>query len=164
MSQLGESGLIISPLMELQDDWIDYNGHLNMAFYNVLFDRGCDLAFEILGMGPDYAETRKLTIYTAEAHVRYLREIHLGDRVQATFHLIDHDEKRMHVFQELRHESGWVSATSETLALHVDMSGPKVAPFPDDIMAKIEQLSAKQKQLPNPDGIGRKIEIKRRSA
>ncbi len=154
----------ISDLMELQPDWIDYNGHLNMAFYNVLFDRGCDGAFELLGMGPDYAGERKMTIYTAEAHVRYVREIHLGNRVRASFQIIDHDEKRLHVYQELLHEDGWLSATSETLALHIDMSGPKVAPFQADILKNIENMAREHAGLPYPENAGRRIEIKRKQA
>ena len=70
--------------MEIEKDWIDYNGHLNMAYYNVLFDRCSDEAFEIMGMGPDYARDRRLTIYTAEVHVCYVQELHLGDKVTVT--------------------------------------------------------------------------------
>ena len=77
----------VSRVMEIEKDWIDYNGHLNMAYYNVLFDRGSDEAFEIMGMGPAYASDRKLTIYTAEVHVCYVRELHLGDKVTVSFHL-----------------------------------------------------------------------------
>ena len=83
---------------------------------------------------------------------------------RATFQLIDFDEKRLHVFQELRHEDGWLSATSESIALHVDMNGPKVAPFADDIMAKIQDMAERQKHLAVPEGAGRKIEIKRNPA
>ncbi|MEM8750466.1 MAG: thioesterase family protein [Pseudomonadota bacterium] len=153
---------VFSPLMELQPDWIDYNGHLNMAFYNVLFDRGCDVAFEDLGMGPDYATNRKLTIYTAEAHVRYVREVHLGDKVQVSAQILDHDEKRLHIFQELRHSDGWLSATSETIALHVDMTGPKVAPFPEDIASLVNEMAQKHARLPYPENAGRRIEIRRK--
>lgn len=162
MSMKSES--VLSPLMDLEEDWIDYNGHLNMAFYNVLFDRGCDHGFELLGMGPDYAENRKLTIYTAEAHVRYLREVHLGDKVRASFQIIDHDEKRLHVFQELRHADGWLSATSETIALHIDMNGPNVAPFPDDVLEKLTEMGRQHSRLPYPENAGRRIEIRRKQA
>jgi len=159
-----EDSLIWSPLMELEPDWIDYNGHLNMAFYNVLFDRGCDEAFQRFGMGPNYAKERKLTAYTAEIHVRYIREIHLGDKVRSSYQIVDHDEKRIHAFQELRHADGWLSATSETLTLHVDMSGPKVAPFPDDVMSRIDTIALAHKSLPYPEDAGRRIEIRRKQA
>ncbi|TWH01066.1 (3S)-malyl-CoA thioesterase [Mesorhizobium sp. J18] len=154
----------VSSVMEIEKDWIDYNGHLNMAYYNVLFDRCCDEAFELLGMGPGYASERKLTIYTAEAHVCYVRELHLGHPVTSTFHLLDHDEKRIHVYQELRHVDGWLSATSEVLSLHVDMNGPRVAPFPVDIMEKIQAMAAAHAVLPLPERAGRSIGIKRKTA
>ncbi|TIQ11783.1 MAG: thioesterase, partial [Mesorhizobium sp.] len=71
----------VSPPMAIEKDWIDYNGHLNMAFYNVLFDRCSDEAFEMMGMGLDYVKQRRLTIYTAEVHVCYIRELHLDHKV-----------------------------------------------------------------------------------
>jgi acyl-CoA thioesterase FadM len=86
----------VSRVLEVEKDWIDYNGHMNMAYYNVLFDRCADEAFELLGMGPKYAGERRLTTYTAEIHVCYVRELHLGDKVTCTFHMLDHDEKRFH--------------------------------------------------------------------
>lgn len=163
----GTEGPVVSPLMEIQKDWIDYNGHLNMAFYNVLFDRGVDMGFEHLGIGPNYLKERDCTIFTAEAHVRYIRELHLDHKVTASFQILDHDEKRLHVFQELRHEDGWLSATSETLALHINMSdesGPRVAPFPDDIAGHVDAMAANHTRLPYPEDAGRRIEIRRKTA
>lgn len=154
--------LLSSPLA-IDEAWIDYNGHLNMAYYNVLFDRGSDDAFEIMGMGPAYARERKLTIYTAEAHVCYVRELHLGDQVTVSFNLIDHDEKRLRAYQEIRHAEGWLAATSETLSLHIDMSGPKVAPFPPDVMSKVEAMRAAHAALAMPERAGRSIAIRRKS-
>ena len=151
-----------SDLMELEKDWIDYNGHLNMAFYNVLFDRGCDGFFEAFGLGPEYIKTRGMSFYTAEAHIRYVREIHLGDRVRVTMQLIDHDEKRVHAYAELWHEDGWLSATCETMSLHIDMSGPKVAPFPADVQNKIDSVAKSHANLPRSENVGRRIEIRRK--
>ena len=153
----------VSRVLEVEKDWIDYNGHMNMAYYNVLFDRCADEAFEIMGMGPAYALERRLTVYTAEIHVCYVRELHLGDKVTATFHLIDHDEKRLRVYQELRHVDGWLAATSEVLTLHIDMSGPKVAPFPDDILARVKAMRAAHRDLAMPERAGRSIGIARKS-
>ena len=153
---------VVSKIMDIQKDWIDYNGHLNMAYYNVLFDKCADDAFELMGMGPNYARDRKLTIYTAEIHVCYVRELHLGDPVRGTFQLIDHDDKRLRAYQELRHIDGWLAATSEVLTLHVDMAGPKVAPFPADILTRVEAMQAAHASLPMPERAGRSIGIKRK--
>ena len=153
----------VSRVQEIEKEWIDYNGHLNMAYYNVLFDRCADEAFEFLGMGPTYAQTRRLTTYTAELHVCYVRELHLGDKVRCRFHLLDHDEKRFHAFQELHHVDGWLAATSEVLTLHVDMGGPKVCPFPDDILANLKAMRAAHAALPVPERAGRSIAIRRKA-
>ena len=155
------SPITTSP-MGIEKDWIDYNGHLNMAYYNVLFDRCSDEAFEAMGMGLDYVKERRLTIYTAEVHVCYVQELHLDHKVTVSFQLIDHDAKRLRAYQEIRHIDGWLAATSETLSLHVDMSGPKVAPFPADVLAKIETMRAAHSVLPMPERAGRSIGIKRK--
>ena len=153
----------VSRVLEVEKDWIDYNGHMNMAYYNVLFDRCSDDAFEKLGMCPAYAEERKLTTYTAECHIGYVRELHLRDKMTCTFQLLDFDEKRFHAFQELIHLDGWLAATSEVLTLHVDMTGPKVCPFPPDILAKIEKMHAAHALLPLPERVGRSIGIRRKA-
>ncbi|MCW8842940.1 MAG: acyl-CoA thioesterase, partial [Rhodobacteraceae bacterium] len=106
----------LSDPMEIDPAWIDYNGHLNMAYYNVLFDRGVDEIWTTLGFGPEYRQERNLSTFSAEFHICYLRELHLGARVRASFQLLAHDEKRFHFYQELIHEDGWVSATGEGLA------------------------------------------------
>ncbi|MBX3576870.1 MAG: thioesterase family protein [Rhizobiaceae bacterium] len=154
----------VSRAMDVEKAWIDYNGHLNMAYYNVIFDRGADDAFEAIGLGPNYAKERRLTTYTAEIHVCYVREIHLGDTVTVTTQLLDADEKRFHFYQEIIHSEGWVSATSEVLALHVDMAGPKVAPMPADIAANVKAMLAAHASLPRPERAGRSIGIKRKPA
>ncbi|MER9440140.1 thioesterase family protein [Mesorhizobium sp. M0340] len=154
----------VSRAMDIEEAWIDYNGHLNMAYYNVLFDRCSDEAFEVMGMGPDYVRERRLTIYTAEVHVCYVQELHLDHKVTVSFQLLDHDEKRLRAYQEIRHLDGWLAATSETLSLHVDMAGPRVAPFPADVLARVEAMRAAHAALPMPERAGRSIGIRRKPA
>jgi Predicted thioesterase len=153
----------ISRIFDIEEEWIDYNGHLNMAYYTVLFDRASDEVSERLGMGPAYAKARRLTTYTAEIHICYVRELHLSDRVTATWQLLDHDEKRLHAFQELRHVDGWLAATCESLTLHVDMGGPKVTPFPPDVAARIDTVAKAHAALPRPERAGRAVGIRRRT-
>ena len=149
----------IAPAAQIEAGWIDYNGHLNMAYYNVLFDRCADHAFETLGLTPDYVKQKGLSFYVAEIHVCYLRELHLGDSTTATFHLIDFDEKRLHVYSELRHADGWVSATSEALYLHIDASGPKVAPMPGAMLERVKAMYQAHAALDRPERVGRRIGI-----
>ena len=149
--------------MTVLPEWIDFNGHLNMAYYNVLFDQGVDQAYGEIGLGPEYQRTG-CTTYVAEFHVCYLRELHKGDRVYTTFQLLDHDEKRFHSFQELWHVDGWLAATAEGLTLHVDQSGPRVAPMPEHILTRLDAMRQNHAKLPKPAQAGRSIGIRRKSA
>ena len=154
----------VSSVMRVEPDWIDYNGHLNMAYYNVLFDRAVDEAFELLGCGVDYAKARGHSTFTAEVHVRYLRELNANDPVRVTFQLLDYDAKRMHYFEQLFHASeGFVSATSENMSLHVDMAARKTAAFPPDITACLAKMKAAHAKLPVPEAAGRRVAMPARN-
>jgi len=153
---------VCSP-MRVEPGWIDYNGHLNMAYYNVLFDRAVDEVYELLGCDLAYVEQSRHSCYTAEVHLRYLRELHAGDAVRVTFQLLDFDAKRLHYFEELHHaEEGWLSATSENMALHVDMTARKTAPFPQTVAARLHRMKAAHCGLRLPEGAGRRIEMARK--
>lgn len=127
----------VSSLMRIEPQWIDYNGHLNVAYYNVLFDRAVDEVYEPLGLGPDYLKTARHSTMVVEAHVRYLREVHLDTPLRVKIQYLGHDSKRIHLFEHLVHaDEGWVSATSETMTVHVDMTAKKVAPFPQHVFPR----------------------------
>lgn len=150
----------VSSVMTVEPSWIDYNGHMNMAYYNVLFDKAVDEAYALVGIGAHYVTTRKRSFFTAEVHLRYLRELHAGDRVRVTFQLLDYDLKRLHYFEQLFHATeGWVSATSENMALHVDMEARKTAAFPPDVAERLAQMKASHAMLPRPEAAGRRIEM-----
>ena len=124
----------VSSIMHIEPQWIDYNGHLNVAYYNVLFDRAVDELYELVGLGPAYLERTRHSTMVVEAHVRYLRELRLNEPVRVLVQLLDYDAKRIHLFEELRHATEhWLSATSETMTLGVDMIAKKVAPFEDSV-------------------------------
>ena len=154
----------VSAVMTVDSQWIDYNGHLNMAYYNVLIDRAVDEAFLLVGLGPDYVKNRGASFFTAEAHVRYLRELQSGDPVRVALRLVDYDEKRLHLYAELHHAvDGWISATSEQLALHVDMKTKKVSAFPDDVLERLSSMKSAHGTLPPPSALGRAVGMRPRS-
>jgi acyl-CoA thioester hydrolase len=149
-----------SSLMRVEPQWIDYNGHLNMAYYNVLFDRAVDEVYELIGLGPDYLKQHGHSTMVAEMHVRYLREVRESDPLRVSVQLLDYDTKRIHLFEQLLHATeNWVSATCETMTLHVDMAAKKVAPFPDSILRLVERMKVAHAALPQPDGAGRSVKM-----
>ena len=148
----------VSSVMQIEPQWIDYNGHLNMAYYNVFFDRALDEVLALLGMSTAYVKQRHLSIFTAEVHVRYLREVHLDDPVRVSVQLLGYDSKRLHCFQKLCHATeDWLSATSEVMSLHVDLEAKKTSPFPDEIAGRLAQMKAAHAKLEVPEGAGRRI-------
>jgi acyl-CoA thioester hydrolase len=148
----------VSSLMTVKPEWIDYNGHLNMAWYNALFDRAVDEAFALCGLGPDYAAERGGSFFLVENRTRFRRELSLGDRVRVTLRLLAHDDKRMHYCMEIREASeGWLAAASENLALHVDMRTRRAAPFPADVLEGLTAMLKAHAALPAPDWIGQGV-------
>jgi acyl-CoA thioester hydrolase len=149
----------------IEPEWIDYNGHLNMAFYNVLFDRCVDCVYDELGIGSAYARAGKGSCFTLQAHLNYLDELSLEDLVSVTFQLIDYDGKRLHYFQTMTNQTtGELAATSENLAIHVDMQTRRSAPFPDQVLERIEVLHQAHANLPAPRHLGRTIGIRKKDS
>ena len=150
----------VSSTMRVEPAWIDYNGHMNMAYYHVLFDRAVEEGFSLVGLGQDYLKKRRASFFAAEVHTTYKRELKMHDNVRVTLQLVDHDEKRIHYYMEIRHAGeGWVAAAMEGLSLHVDMETRKVTPFPDDIMANLAVMKTTHARLPRPTLLGRVIGI-----
>jgi acyl-CoA thioester hydrolase len=148
----------VSSVMSVDPAWIDLNGHMNMAYYHVLFDRGVDEMYSLAGFGWDYLKKRNYSFFTAEVHIRYLRELNEGNPVRVTFQLLEYDSKRLHFFQQLFHATeGWVSATCENMSLHIDMSARKVTPFPSDILKRLGEIKTSHGRLPRPEAAGKRI-------
>jgi len=139
-------------------EWIDANGHMNLAYYVVLFDLATDAMYDVLGVGQAYRDATGNSTFTAEAHTLYEREVRVGERVRVVPHLLGADAKRLHYFHEMFHaESGHRVAAQELLALHIDLSIRRVAAFPDDLAARLQQAVRARDGRPLPDGAGRRI-------
>ena len=150
----------VSSVMSIEPQWIDYNGHLNVAYYNVLFDRAIDELYELVGLGPEYLKRHKHSTMVVESHVRYLRELRQDDPVRVSVQLLDCDAKRIHLFEELRHApENWLSATSENMTLSVDMTAKKVAPFKPHVLDALERMKRAHARLPQPQDAGRSVQM-----
>jgi acyl-CoA thioester hydrolase len=150
----------VSSVMPIEPQWIDYNGHLNMAYYHVLFDNALGEALTLVGLGEDYMQERGNSFFTGETHVVYKRELTIDDPVRVRVQLVGFDAKRLHIVEELCHaREGWVSATCELISLHVDLGLRKVVPFPPDILENLEHMRTTHAWLPKPAVLGRAIRM-----
>ena len=155
---------IVSGVQRVEDQWIDYNGHFNMAYYNVLFDRAGDEAFATVGLGPDYVKERNASFFTLECHLTYMRELHAHDAVRIETQFLDHDAKRVHYVQQMFHDAeGWLSCVTENMVMHVDLTAKKSAPFPTDVLENIKGMCEAHRALPIPPPVGHRIGIPRKA-
>ncbi|WP_428486465.1 thioesterase family protein [Rhodopila sp.] len=152
------------PIVEIEavvrPEWIDSNGHLNLAYYVVVFDLATDALYNALDIGDAYRDASSYSCFTAETHTLYEREVHLGDKLRVSSWLLGADTKRLHYFHEMFHvESGERSAAQELLALHIDMRIRRVAPFPPERYAFLQRMVSDHAPATPPRGAGRKIAL-----
>ena len=142
----------------VQPEWIDYNGHMNVAFYVLAFDHATDAFFDFLGLDEAYRTTTGNSTFAVEAHVTYQREVAKGDELRFTTQLLGFDHKRIHFFHRMYHaEQGFLAATAEWLSLHVDLAQRRVAPMPEAIAGRLAEVHAAHGALPVPPEVGRVI-------
>ncbi len=157
-TQLPASGLVVTRA-EVIPAWLDYNEHMNVAYYMVAFEAGIDAYKHLVGLTPAYiAEHRRSTV-ALEAHITYQREASLGDELCVETRVLDCDSKRAHIFQEM-YRGTELLCTQETLALSFDISARRSAPFEPAIAAGYAALIEAQRELPRPSWVGRAIGIK----
>ncbi len=99
-------------------EWIDYNGHMNVAYYVLAFDHATDAFLDYLGMGPGYRDREGCSAFVVETHVNYQRELVAGDPMRITTQLLGFDSKRLHYFHRLYHaRKGFLAATTQHIQL-----------------------------------------------
>jgi acyl-CoA thioester hydrolase len=148
----------------IRPEWIDYNGHMNVAFYVLVFDNATDALFEAMDFGAAWRKRSGRSFFAVEAHVRYLAELTLGDEVRVATQILGEGDKRLHYFHTLRHKTtGTLAATMEMLSLHVDLGMRRAIPFADDDRARIAGFAASHAALPIPDGAGRAVGLRKAS-
>ena len=111
-------------------DWIDYNGHMNLSYYILVFDMGAEVILSKFKMGENSAKTTKKSTMVVETHTNYIREVKQNDEVIVSLSHLDRDKKRLHYKLEMRQKStNDLSATTEVLALYMDLGKRKVSEF-----------------------------------
>ena len=148
----------------VRPEWIDYNGHLSEAYYVLVFGFATDALYDHVGMGDAFRRRTKTSVYTVEAHITYLSEVGEGAPLEIATRVLDLDSKRARVFHAMhRGDDGALLATIELMLLHVDATGPRAAPFPDEVLARLQALHEAQAGQPPPPQAGRAIAIPRRA-
>ena len=147
--------------LDIPPEWTDQNGHMNVAYYVLAFDRATDTLYNALGIGWSYLDRTGKSIFTLGMNVDYLEEVFAGDRVRIVSRLIDCDHKRIHYFHEMHHATkAYLVATNELLSIHVNMGTRRSEPFPPDILKRLSETNAAHAALPPSSQVGRKLAIR----
>ncbi len=117
----------------IKKEWTDYNNHMNMAYYVLIFDQVWEIMLQKFKMGEDSAKTNKMSTMVVETHTTYNNEVKEGEEVEINLTFFDHDKKRLHFKMEmLEKTTKKLSATLEMLSLYIDLNKRKVAEFEED--------------------------------
>jgi acyl-CoA thioester hydrolase len=143
----------------VRPEWIDYNGHMNVAYYLIAFDNATDVLFDALGFDAAWRARSGRSFFAVEGHIRYLGETKLGQNLAIESRLLAADAKRIHYFHTMRVEgSESIASTFEALSLHVDMATRRSTPFAPEDLARAQAAIS---PLPPPEGAGRAVSMKR---
>jgi acyl-CoA thioester hydrolase len=146
----------------VEADWIDPNGHMNVGYYAVAFDRATDTFCLQLGVAWDYVRAGLGTVFVLESHATFERELLAQSPLRITTQLLDHDAKRARIFHTMYHaDAGFLAATNELMLLHVDFATRRAAPWRDETAARLKALAAAHAVLPKPPQAGRAIAMRR---
>lgn len=162
--------LLESDLREVSPDWIDYNGHMNIGYYGLAFDRALDDIYEgWLDMGASYVARTQMGPFALQENIHFLQEVRLGQRFRTRLLLLDFDHKRMHFIQSMYAWPGaeessaepYLAATAEQISMNVDHGSRRSAPYPERVHARLSELMAAQRDLPRPAQVGAPLGIRR---
>ena len=127
-------------------DWTDYNGHMNLSYYILVFDMGAEIILSKFKMGEESASKTKKSTMVVETHTTYNQEVKEGDEVDVFLSYLDHDKKRLHYKLEMYDKTtNKISSTTEILALYIDLKVRKVAEFEQEKVLIIDDFITKYK-------------------
>jgi acyl-CoA thioester hydrolase len=159
-----EAAPIRSRTRKVPPEWIDYNGHMNVAYYTLAFDNAVDEVLDKrLGIGETFVRETRMGPMALQTQIHYLGELIEGAEFACDFQLLDADPKRIHFFSTMINlETGKAAATYESLTMNVDLEARRAAPNTDWARERIERLRALHATLPRPAQVGNRIGIRRK--
>ncbi|MEM9097506.1 MAG: thioesterase family protein [Pseudomonadota bacterium] len=159
-----EAKPILTRAQKVLPDWIDYNGHMNVAFYTMAFDKALDEIFdEVLGIGEEQARIQKMGPMALQSQLHYLAELKLDEPFNCAFQVLEADHKRIHFFTVMHSlATGTEAATYESISMNVDLVARRSAPYPEEANDRVQALAAAHATLPRHPKVGATIGIRRK--
>jgi acyl-CoA thioester hydrolase len=144
----------------VKPEWIDINGHMNVAYYVLAFDLAVDTLWAQFGISDEYIRNTRGSTFAVESHVSYLRELKEGEPYCIQSQILAYDEKRIHHFQRMFHaDDEYLAATAEWMNLYVDLDTRRVSAWPDAVLQSLGEQARKQESRPFPVEAGRQMAV-----
>ena len=157
----GEAPLVLHR-EPVRAEWLDYNGHMNVAFYMLAFDHATDAFMDRVGLGRAHAEATGGSVFVLEAHIAYLREVLRGEPLRFATHLLGFDKRRIHCAHTMFHDTeNYHAATNELMLLHVDLGRRRSSSMPAPALARLAEIGRAHAECALPPGLSRKIGLMR---
>ena len=147
---------------QVRPEWIDLNGHMNVASYVTAFEVGVYRLWERFGMAADYPAASGNTTFAVETHTTYKRELGERDTYIITAQVLAYDDKRVHSFLRMYDEAeGFLAATIEWLGLHVSVDERSVVNWSPEVLAGIRRFVDTTTAAGAPAEARRQIRLRR---
>ena len=150
---------------EVLPEWVDWNGHMNVAYYVTAFDQASGAFMRNMGLGRRYVDGKLGMTFVLETHVTYDREVKGGTPMRFTTQLLDRDAKRVHLYHEMFHaEQGYLASTNETIIMNIDFATRRSGPWPVPACERLESIWAEHRKLPKPAKAGRVMGLAKKAS
>ncbi len=144
----------------VKPEWIDINGHMNVAYYVLAFDLAVDALWSRIGITDEYIEATGGSTFAVESHITYKRELKEAEPYRVTAEIVAYDQKRVHQFQRMYHaEENYLAATAEWMNLYVDLRTRKVGEWPESVLAQLAKMTGSRGDAVMPPMVGRRMRI-----
>lgn len=145
-------------------EWVDWNGHMNVAFYVTAFDQASGAFMRNIGLGRRYVDGKLGMTFVLETHVTYDREVKEGAPLRFETQLLACDAKKVHLFHEMYHaDEGYLAATNETILMNIGFATRRSAPWPVPVAERLQAVWQTHKDLPRPAKAGRVMGLTKKS-
>mgnify|MGYP005723528729 FL=1 len=139
---------------EVKKEWVDYNNHMNMAYYVLVFDQAWEVALEKFKMGGTAAKNLNRSTMVVETNTKYLNEVKEGEKVNVNLTYFDHDKKRLHLKMEMiSQKTNKLSASMEWISLYIDLSKRKVTEFEEEKVKLMKDFIDENKSKFSNEGL-----------
>ena len=146
----------------IKKEWTDYNNHMNMAYYVLVFDQIWEVMLEKFKMGENSAKTTNMSTMVVETNTTYNNEIKEGDEVELNLTFFDHDKKRLHFKMEMIEKSSKkLAATHESLSLYIDLNLRKVTEFEEEKINLMDNFILQNNKIFNNDNLKFSAKLKK---